>query len=343
MTIHSAFLTALPTLGDRYISPYVEIQKVAVQGNAFDDPTDVTYEIRIRARQGYQIQLSEAPTDEFNITFTQRAGEAPREATKVTPASAEYDAFLAKLQTFHTDNPVITNDYVPVGRYTIPFGSNPGAVDYTDANVSNIFKIKFTVLQADGQPVPEQIEATVASAGEVSCFGECPQAQGGCWPMSGRIGQMPYGPYTHAISALEQDAYDIMGASGTPVYAPFVGELCGSSFSDWRYGKHATLKVDGVVYNGQTGSAYLIFAHLDSLNPEILNHQCIQVTSEHLRGGGYEIGKSGNTGNSFSPHLHYEARWNTLAVSGKSHPSLIEQMVPNVVVEQDPVRSCYDQ
>jgi len=336
---HSAFLKPLPTLGDSNISPYIEIQKVADEGTKFATPTDIKYSIQIRAKEGFQIKLTEAPTDTFAATFTQRPGEPARDTTTVVPSSADHTAFLAGLTKFHTDFPVIGPDFLPVGTYTIPFGTNAGGVDYTDANVSNVFSVKFTVLDSSGQPVPDATGTLVASSGEVVCFGNCPQTQGGCWPMTGVIGQIPYEGATHADSALEQDAYDIMGPVGTPIYAPFVGEACPGSI-DARYGIHATMVVRGSVYSGQSGDMYLIFAHLSNLNPDIQN-SCVTITADMLSGG-YQLGKSGNTGNSSGPHLHYEARWNTLGVLGKKHPSLLNQHVPELAKFRDPIRSCYE-
>ena len=79
----------------------------------------------------------------------------------------------------------------------------------------------------------------------------------------------------------------------TPVYSSCDGEVVSVKYLTTSYGKHIKIKA---TVNGST--VYMRYCHLNS----ILVNQ-----GDHVKAG-QEIGKSGSTGNSTGPHLHYEVR-----------------------------------
>lgn len=328
-----SYLNDMPTIGDdpREISKYAEIEKRAIPGVRFDEPTDITYSIKMRAKPGYKLQVLEAPTDEATITFNE--AENPNGETDL-PESPTYGEFQTTLAGFPEAHPEISTEWVDVGTYILPFSSDEDG--YNHANVRNTFSIKVRVIDDFGA----EVEATEnLSTSEVICFGNCPATREGCWPMTGRIGQLPYGIYTHSPSSLDQDAYDIMAPTGTPIYAPYAGTACVGSL-DPRYGVHVTMQVRNFSKNGENGTLHLIFAHMDSIGD--IPQGCVEISPAQVAGG-FMIGYSGNTGNSSAPHLHYEARWNGLTVANKVTPSLIELVVPEPDIEQgQSVRSCHE-
>jgi|GEM_PF-2708279 len=344
ITTQGAFLNPLPTLGTNdYISEYVVIEKGINGGTRFDIPTDITYSVRIRAQEGYVVTLLDTPTDTITITVNT---EANPQAITTPPASESYSDFVSSLESFITENPQIGQEFVNVGSYSLNFSENPAQYDAT--NINNVFAIRFEVRDLSGNLISD---SETASGAQSICFGECPQVQEGCWPVSGRVSQIPYIGTTHAARSesnplgLLQDAYDISAPVGTKVYAPFSGRACWGSL-DTRYGEHVIMEVP-TTYEGASGTMYLIFAHLDSIDAGITNapSQCAQISETQLSSpNGFLLGRVGNTGNSYGPHLHYESRWNTLAVSGKVIPSLIEGHVPNGVGVSVglPVRSCHE-
>jgi len=119
--------------------------------------------------------------------------------------------------------------------------------------------------------------------GSNSCGGGA-VASGFGWPADSHvISGNPYGPGHLGI--------DISAPEGSPVYAAGAGVVTMAA-SGWNYGYGNVVQIDH-------GSGYVtVYAHLSQINVS----QCQSV------GQGTLIGLSGNTGNSFGAHLHFEIR-----------------------------------
>lgn len=331
-SLYSAFLYPLPTITDGSVSPYVDIQKVAIQGTEFENPTDITYRIRLRAKDGFLLQPSTTrpPTDVFSVVTA-------NSSSGTIPASEEHQAFLESLQSFAANNPAINDtDWIELGSYTIPFGSDPTSGNFVDSNVTNTFTIYFTVTNADGRPVPGVQGTIEAFSAEVICFGDCPQNQGGCWPTTGYITQLPH-PLNPEASHYRADAYDIANVVGTRIYTPWDGRAV-AKYEDGGLGNY--VKVERISPTG--GNEYYYFGHMTS-QADSVGESWSSVAAGTL------IGYMGSTGNSSGPHLHYELTARDGGVSGSNltyDTSVLRQRVPqpNVTVTAPGnfVRSCYD-
>jgi hypothetical protein len=334
--IYSAFLypLPLPTISeDGNVSPYVEIQKVSVQGTEFAAPSDITYRIRIKAKSGFLIQPSatKPPTDVFSVV-------SANSSSSTVPASSEYQAFLASLATFSSVNSSINDtDWVDVGSYTIPFGSDPSSGTFVDSNVSNQFTMFFTVSNADGRPIPGVSGEIEAFSAEVICFGNCPQNQGGCWPTTGYIKQRPFGTYSHG----EADAYDIANNVGTKIYTPWDGRAVALYDEDAPGGGFGNyVKVERTSPTG--GKEYFFFGHMNN-QADNLSRNWSPVSAGDI------IGYMGSTGYSTGNHLHYEMGNSSGGADESSltfDTSRLRERVPqpNVTISAPGnfVRSCYD-
>lgn len=327
-TAQGAFLNPLPTIGDNDISPYVEIQKVAVEGTQFDTPTDITYAIRIKARQGYSITLTEAPTDEFEIRVNPNGPAGNTTTPTGIPISPEYEVFHSALSQY-VGRTIDSQNYLELGTYRVPFGTNPGDNNYNDANILNKFGITFTVTVTDPNAVPPEGEGPqTAFTAEVVCFGECPQAAGGCWPTSGIITQMPFGPDSHA--RLRDDAYDIANVIRTRIYAPYGGTVTLRQDPS-GYGNYVRLDAD-------TGRSF-VFGHMDDYADGLGSGTTVAPGDflGYMGNTGFVIGGQGG-----GVHLHYEIDQNGAFGAG-TPPSQLTPIVPDPQASVgDPVRSCYD-
>ena len=122
-------------------------------------------------------------------------------------------------------------------------------------------------------------------------------------PVSGRI-TSPYGPRTDPKTGSKGKPHhgiDIAAQIGTPVNATGAGTVTRAGWEDAKnhgkgYGQRVTINHG----NGNIST----YGHLSS----------ISVKSGTKVKAGQVIGKSGNTGKSTGPHLHYEERHN-----GKPH------------------------
>jgi murein DD-endopeptidase MepM/ murein hydrolase activator NlpD len=110
-------------------------------------------------------------------------------------------------------------------------------------------------------------------------------ASGFGWPAdSHSLSGNPYGPGHLGI--------DIAAPEGSNVYAAGSGVVTMASSGVWNYGYGNVVQIDH-------GNGYVtIYAHLSQINVSV----CQSV------GQGALIGYSGNTGNSFGAHLHFEIR-----------------------------------
>ncbi len=324
-TIQTAFL--LPTVGvDGDISKYVEIEKVAQEGHSFENnedfPGTITYSITITPKDSYELTVTDF-SDTITLTFAEEASQSQN--GELVTRTIDDIAELSAGQVITADTPVSLS-------YTQEFGS------VTDANITNQVVLSFDVIDEDGQSV-----STTASTSEVICVGECPQSQGeGCWPTSGIITQRPFEPEllpdetgrlvpgTHnKASGVEPngaDAFDIATVVGTPVYAPFAGDLCAHPFMAGGYGKYLTIEnISGVPGIGPNDR--LLFGHLSST---IVSSGCTPISV------GEPIGAVGNTGNSTGSHLHY-------ALAPAREPSRLSLLVPDPFPAlKTGVRSCHE-
>lgn len=298
MNIHSGFLQRLPEVNPEFedSSKYVILEKKALEGNEFDDPREITYSLSITPKEGYEIEITEPPNDEFSFKCNEeKKGSCPDNTN--TEEFSNYRNFVAKL--VEAQGAILTaGEKLDLGTYTVPFDSK-----YDDASVENTFSINFNVIE-DG----EIIEGESTKKTESICFGECPRLKEGCWPTTGLIRRIPYEPgATHE----NVDAFDISNSSLPNVYSTSDGEACffevgsGQSYDKsispdgkniingkwYPYGNHVLVK---------SGAYALFYAHLASL--EEPSGTCADVTA------GTIIGKMGTTGNSTGPHLHWEMR-----------------------------------
>jgi len=117
---------------------------------------------------------------------------------------------------------------------------------------------------------------------------------GWVWPVSG----------TRITSRFESghQAVDIGIPVGTPLYAPHAGTIAKVGWDTSGYGEHIVLNtLDGLqIYLG----------HLSEVNVSVGDNVA----------PGQQIGRTGNTGNSTGPHLHYEIRQG----SGRVDPLSLE-------------------
>lgn len=86
--------------------------------------------------------------------------------------------------------------------------------------------------------------------------------------------------------------YDISVPTGTKVYAAECGTVVSVKHLNYSYGYHIVIK---------SGNYYFYYCHLSSTSDTKINDKVKQ---------GQYIGKSGSTGNSTGPHLHFEVRKN---------------------------------
>jgi murein DD-endopeptidase MepM/ murein hydrolase activator NlpD len=120
--------------------------------------------------------------------------------------------------------------------------------------------------------------------GSNACGGG-PVASGFGWPAAAHsLSGNAYGPGHLGI--------DITAPEGSAVYAAGAGVVTMASQGLWNYGYGNVVQID------HGGGYVTVYAHLSQINVS----QCQSV------GQGTLIGLSGNTGNSFGAHLHFEIR-----------------------------------
>lgn len=119
------------------------------------------------------------------------------------------------------------------------------------------------------------------------------------WPIAWKGVTSPWGYRTDPITGkkvLKHTGIDLRASMRTPVYAPEGGKV---RLAGWINGYGNTVIIDhGYGYS-------TLFGHLDSIN--VKNGQKIKK--------GTLIAKSGNTGRSTGPHLHYEIRYNNKPIN----------------------------
>lgn len=107
----------------------------------------------------------------------------------------------------------------------------------------------------------------------------------------------PYGKKGKHWSKGYHTGVDFAVPTGTPVYAAADGKIVNANWGK-SYGTQAVQSVQG---------GFVIYAHLSSL--------AVKPGQDVKKGD--LIGKSGNTGNSTGPHLHFEYRDNIRWSAGK--------------------------
>lgn len=103
------------------------------------------------------------------------------------------------------------------------------------------------------------------------------------WPLSNNKITSPYGTRSRGFHS----GIDLVAKTGTPVYASAGGKVV---LSSWYYGYGNCIVVD------HGNGLKTRYAHLSGFN--------VKVGDTVSRG--QQIGRSGNTGNSTGPHLHFE-------------------------------------
>jgi murein DD-endopeptidase MepM/ murein hydrolase activator NlpD len=315
-----------PTLGsDLTESKYISIEKVASPPSPLTDPQKITYDIKISAKPGYKVTISDLK-DTFDIKTN----------TKTNPTTPPIPTSPVNFQTLSNGSGSIVldgtgggADSIQIPSYSIDFDNK-----YKDSLVSNTVEVKLSTTD-EGKAVND------TALGQASiCFGDCPQPKAACWPTSGKIVQVPYqqdncaaiGSFqgqsigcTHA----KLDAFDISTGLGSPVYAPFAGRAC-ATFDTVGYGIHVMMDV-----NSELGSFQLIFGHFASIDSTITGgpNQCADVQPGDI------IGRVDSTGLSAGNHLHYEVR----TKAARQGQSFLRSLVPDgeSVQNGNVVSSCY--
>ncbi|MGD9129672.1 MAG: M23 family metallopeptidase [Candidatus Woesebacteria bacterium] len=287
LAIQSAFLVDLPytapltaLTSEFKESQYLFVEKTVDLGLGCQDnrcenpnfPFEARYSIVIKPKENYKITITDIE-DELRVHHNEEmySGETPD--------------IEDKIRSFDDFNNIEQSTVLEPGQelrlsYTEIFDE-----DYNHASVRNKFTIEFAYENADESGSDDAI------TGEVVCIGECPQGLG-CWPTSGIVKQLPFGSFSHiSDSGNGADAYDIAAPMGTPVFAPFAGELCSKPDDPNGYGMHLILKtnIDGK-------DRLFMFAHLS----QKVETGCKQVMEGEI------IGRVGSTGRSTGPHLHFE-------------------------------------
>jgi murein DD-endopeptidase MepM/ murein hydrolase activator NlpD len=109
------------------------------------------------------------------------------------------------------------------------------------------------------------------------------------WPIKNKIITSPFGIRIHPVTGknINHDGVDIKANINTPVYAPYSGVI---TYAGWMRGYGKVIVIDhGKGYSTK-------YAHLNSW----------LVKKGKKISKGQIIGKTGNTGLSTGPHLHYE-------------------------------------
>ena len=97
-------------------------------------------------------------------------------------------------------------------------------------------------------------------------------------------GGNPYGPSHLAI--------DLYAPEGTPITAADSGVVVWSSYGEWNGGYGSVVMID------HRNGFMTLYGHLSQVNVVL----CQSIYA------GETVGLSGNTGNSFGAHLHFEVR-----------------------------------
>jgi murein DD-endopeptidase MepM/ murein hydrolase activator NlpD len=327
MVIQAAFLANFPYTGVTAEDPmsresrYIKIEKTAhtdCHSNHPDPntcpnpqfPIQAEYKLKISPKENYTVTITtlsdQLVVDHNQKHYREELGQEPPEIAKRTKSLQDFELSQNDL----TINP---------GESLVITYQEELSEDYNHALVRNKAKVEFNYSGSDGAG------QDYATSYEVIRLGEYPEGLS-CWPASGTITQLPY---ENAPSHEVLDAYDIAAPIGTPIFAPFDGELCPGHI-DSNYGVHSTLKTS---INNET--YVLLFGHLAE-GSSIVSHACQQVSA------GDVIGFMDDTGWSTGSHLHYELR------AGYDNTYTLTELVPGgqsgePISKQMYVTSCYEE
>lgn len=389
-SLNSAFLTDFPFNESEIInsvektSKYAEIKKTAKitkgcsspenDGAKCENPSfplSIEYTVTIKPKEDFSLQITNIE-DEIKFKQSQKGWE---ESGRPMPSiesqrTLGFDYFkelisdqvglsnlplnVTPTPTYSADaeitpepeNPVTEGEYIviPAGdSLTFTYTLDDLSASYNHTAILNTIEVNFYYQNAFMAGTDNVITAARV------CLGEC-GGGAGCWPTTGTIWQLPFGPYTHGPPGNTNnswgDSYDIgcngcSGAAiyGPPVYARFDGNLCFRRCDDNQYGCRYILEFE---YEGQT--YYEDYAHFQEANPALnVENTCMPVEA------GFMIGLMSNRGIG-DVHLH----WGIVNGAGggwwSSKPafSMTEQLVPETdnghlpALLGDPVTTCYE-
>lgn len=389
-SLNSAFLTDFPFNESEIInsvektSKYAEIKKTAkiTKGCANPEndgakcenpsfPLSIEYTVTIKPKEDFSLQITNIE-DEIKFKQSQKGWE---ESGKPIPSIESqkilgFDFFkdlisdqvglsnaplnVTPTPTYSPDNetvseseePIVEGDFIviPAGdSLTFTYTLDDLSASYNHTAILNTIEVNFYYQNAFMAGTDNVITAARV------CLGEC-GGGAGCWPTTGTIWQLPFGPYTHGPPGNTNnswgDSYDIgcngcSGAAiyGPPVYARFDGNLCFKRCDDNQYGCRYILEFQ---YEGQT--YYEDYAHFQEANPALnVENTCMPVEA------GFMIGLMSNRGIG-DVHLH----WGIVNGAGggwwssKPASSITEQLVPETdnghlpALVGDPVTTCYE-
>jgi len=241
----------LPTIdSNNEISRYVTLEKQANVPNQIDNAFtgDITYSIKISAKDGYQVSVNNI-IDSLSVTVSSES------ENQVDFPDVERRA----------DDLGIPDGSIPLDE-PLEFEYTQTFPTLTDANISNVISVDLEVIDLEtGEVITDS-----AKTAEILCIGECPMSAEGCWPTSGYITQMPLNqiPFSRPElningkpSHIDADAIDIAEGANKEVFAPFAGTLSQmpKTTNFWEYwGKwHLVLEADNGFKYG--------FAHLNGI------------------------------------------------------------------------------
>lgn len=143
------------------------------------------------------------------------------------------------------------------------------------------------------QPIFIQTVSRYSGAVATACGGGYIGGGFFSWPAPNRyLSGYDYGQGGHR-------GIDIAATEGTPIYAADSGVVTMASFGAWNYGYGNVIQIDH-------GNGFVtLYAHLSVLYVSV----CQSVPR------GATIAAAGNSGNSFGAHLHFEIRYNGVAVN----------------------------
>lgn len=277
LVISAAFLVPIPTrdsdwksidddpdnIAEEIENRYIEVDKVASTTQIENGVnTEVTYTITVTPKNDYTLRITKV-TD----TFRKSTEGGPDLSSGVTEGSFPAEPFSEPFEF----------------SYTVMIGEG-----LVDSRVTNTLQVGFEAIDRNGYTVERNGLFKTSASIKVGNPVE------GCWPTTGSITQLPYGHGSHNEDSYNSDAYDIGAAAGTPIYAPYSGELCRQNYDGGGYGNwvNLTVPMEGV-------ELVFIFAHLQK-DAIPRSQQCMDVAASDL------IGTVDSTGNSTGNHLHYE-------------------------------------
>lgn len=382
-SLNSAFLTDFPTSEseiinfDQKTSKYAFIEKKAkiISGCPSPEndakcenpsfPISIEYTITIGPKEDFSLQINDIK-DTIEFKQSKKGWEEAGQTPPIIPSKKELDfnyfKEIIKKQGGEFGSPInSTPTPLPTGEITppptttedvilIPAGSEL-TFTYTLENLGSDYNHTAIVntIEANFYYQNSYLAGTdsVSTATRV-CLGQC-GGDIGCWPTTGDVDQLPFGPYTHGAPGNTKnswgDSFDIgcddcSGAAiyGPKIYARYDGELKFMGCDDDQYGCRYILAFE---HDGQT--LYEDYAHMQEPNPAITSGS---MTVE----AGFPIGKMSNRGTK-SVHLH----WGIVNGPGggwwgsKPAFSLTMQLVPETdqnnkpAKEGDHVTTCYEQ